>query len=136
MGLIFRLVVKIFSFFSEVFVSLNKQNKDRRLRNKIIGAHDLEIEKLDKSDAKKELDELFKVYIQILDKNHEYYKTYILGPSKEHLFYELSRKFANFEKPIFNKKAMDVCNLQELYLFTYQLGILFYTVVNFDVEKN
>ena len=136
MGLIFRLVVKTFTFFSEVFVSLNKQNKDRKLRNKIIRAHDLEIEKLDKSNAKKELDELFKVYIQILDKNHEYYKKYILGSSKEHLFYELSRNFANFEKPIFNKKAMDVCNLQELYLFTYKLGILFYTVVNFDVEKN
>jgi len=136
MGLIFRLVVKTFTFFSEVFVSLSKQNNDKRLRRKIIRAHDLEVEKLDKSEAKKELDELFKVYNQILDKNHEYYKEYILGPSKERLFYDLSTKFVNFNKPIFNKKAMDVCTLEELYLFTFQLGILFYTVVNFDVEKN
>jgi hypothetical protein len=136
MGLIFRFFLHIFDLFGGAFEALDKRNKDKVLRKKIFKAHDLEIEKLDKSEAKKELDELYKVYIQILDKNHEYYKEYILGPSKENLFYDLSTKFVNFDKPIFNKKAMGVCTVQELYLFTFQLGILFYTVVNFDVEKN
>ena len=135
MGLIFRLVINIITFFQEVFASLDKQYKEKRLRNKIINAQNLEIEKLDKSEAEKELYVLTKVFRQILDKNHEYYRDYILGPSKKQtqLFYALSSKHLDYKNPIFNKRAMDICTVEELYLFSFILGKLFYKAV-YDLE--
>ena len=84
--------------------------------------------------------DLSKLFSEVLDRDHEFYKKYIKEEPKDlnlvtDMFDALSSKYFNTSDPIFNKRAMNICHVQELYGLTFQLGILFYKVVNFDQEK-
>lgn len=140
MGLLFRLLNYLFKFFNDSFESINTKNKDSKLRSKIIDANNLKIEDLNKKEAEKKLKDLSKLFGEVLDRDHEFYKKYINKEPKDFnlvtdMFDALSSKYFNTTDPIFNERAMNICHVQELYGLTFQLGILFYKVVNFDQEK-
>jgi len=130
MGLIFRLIIytfeSLFNFFTESFNLLS----DQKLRKDIIKVQDLDIYTLNKNEADKEFKKRFKVFALILDKNHNFFKEYVENKSNnEHIWDGLSRKYLNFNDPIFNKRALRVCTAEELYFFSMNLGVLFYRVV-------
>jgi len=140
MGLLFRLLKYLFKFFNDSFESINTKNKDSKLRSKVVNANNLKIEDLNKKEAEKKLKDLSKLFGEVLDRDHEFYKKYIQDKPKEpnvftDMLYAASTRYLNFHDPIFNKRAMNICHVQELYGLTFQLGILFYKVVNFDQEK-
>ena len=140
MGLLFRLLNYLFKFFNDSFESINTKNKDSKLRSKVIDANNLKIEDLNKKEAEKKLKDLSKLFGEVLDREHDFYKKYIKEEPKDlnlvtDMFDALSSKYFNTSDPIFNKRAMNICHVQELYGLTFQLGTLFYKVVNFDQEK-
>jgi hypothetical protein len=140
MGLLFRLLKYLFKFFNDSFESINTKNKDSKLRSKVVNANNLKIEDLNKKEAEKKLKDLSKLFGEVLDRDHEFYKKYIKDKPKEpnvftDMLHAASTRYLNFHDPIFNKRAMNICHVQELYGLTFQLGILFYKVINFDQEK-
>ena len=140
MGLLFRLLKYLFKFFNDSFESINTKNKDSKLRSKVVDANNLKIEELNKKEAEKKLKDLSKLFGEVLDRDHEFYKKYIQDKPKEpkvftNMLNAASTRYLNFHDPIFNKKALNICHVQELYGLTFQLGILFYKVVSFDQEK-
>ena len=59
------------------------KNKDKVLRKKILDLQSLELtEKITKKEAEKYVQPLYNIFIQILDKDHEFYKEIILGELK------------------------------------------------------
>ena len=140
MGLLFRLLKYLFKFFNDSFDSINTKNKDTKLRRNVVDANNLKIEELNKKEAEKKLKDLSKLFGEVLDRDHEFYKKYIQDKPKEpkvftDMLYAASTRCLNFHDPIFNKKALNICHVQELYGLTFQLGILFYKVVSFEQEK-
>ena len=150
MGLIFRFFLHIFNLFGDVFKVLDKQNKDKVLRKKILDIQKLELtEKITTKEAVKYLQPFYNVFIEILDKDHEFYKEIILGelksedifPNKiDNIFYNLSFKYTNLQNPIFNKRALSICTASELYTYCFKLGILLMgdlpNKLIIDTEKN
>lgn len=150
MGLIFRFFLYIFDYFRRAFEGLDKQNKDKVLRKKILDLQSLELtEKITKKEAEKYVQPLYNIFIQILDKDHEFYKEIILGELKsddifsnkrDKIFYNLSHKYNKLENPIFNKRALSICTASELYTYSFKLGILLMDDLPrkliIDTEKN
>ena len=136
MGLIFRFFLHIFNLFGDVFKVLDKQNKDKVLRKKILDIQNFEInKKINEKEAKKIIDNLFKVFFEILDIDHEFYKESVLEGLKLNngllnMFDDLSGKYLNIENSIFNKRALSICTAGELYSFCFKLGTL-----SFEMEK-
>ena len=130
MGLIFRFFLHIFNLFGDIFKVLDKQNKDKVLRKKILDIQNFEInKKINEKEAKKIIDNLFKVFFEILDIDHEFYKESVLEGLKLNngllnMFDDLSGKYLNIENSIFNKRALSICTAGELYTFCFKLGTL------------
>ncbi len=130
MGLIFRFFLHIFNLFGDVFKVLDKQNKDKVLRKKILDIQNFEInKKINEKEMIKIVNDLYPVFYEILDKDHEFYKEMVQErlESKNWLFDMfdgLSGKYLNTENSIFNKRALSICTAKELYTFCFKLGIL------------
>ena len=136
MGLIFRFFLHIFNLFGDVFKVLDKQNKDKVLRKKILEIQNFEINnKINEKEAKKITNDLFKVFFEILDMDHKFYKEMVQEGLKSengllNMFDGLSGKYLNTENSIFNKRALSICTAGELYTFCFQLGLLSFEMQN------
>ena len=136
MGSIFRFFLHIFNLFGDVFKVLDKQNKDKVLRKKILDIQNFEInKKINEKESKKIIDDLFKVVFEILDIDHEFYKESVqeglkLNNGLLNMFDDLSGKYLNIENSIFNKRALSICTAEELYTFCFKLGTLSFEMQN------
>lgn len=130
MGLIFRFFLHIFNLFGDVFKVLDKQNKDKVLRKKILDIQNFEInKKINEKEMNKIVNDLYTVFFEILDKDHEFYKERVQERLKSKnwlsdMFDGLSGKYLNTENSIFNKRALSICTAKELYRFCFKLGTL------------
>mgnify|MGYP006265835117 FL=1 len=75
------------------------------------------------------VNDLYTVFYEILDKDHEFYKEMVQERLKSKnwlldMFDGLSGKYLNTENSIFNKRALSICTAKELYTFCFKLGIL------------
>ncbi len=136
MGLIFRFFLHIFNLFGDVFKVLDKQNKDKVLRKKILDIQNFEInKKIYEKEMKKIIKDSYKVFYEILDKDHEFYKEIVQDGLKSKnglldMFVGLSGKYFNIENSIFNKRALSICTAGELYSFCFKLGIISFAMEN------
>ena len=136
MGLIFRFFLYIFNLFGDVFKVLDKQNKDKVLRKKILDIQNFEInKKINEKEMEKIVNDLNKVFYEILDKDHEFYKEMVQEGLKSKnglmdMFAGLSGKYLNIENSIFNKRALSICTAGELYTFCFKLGTLSFEMQN------
>ena len=136
MGLIFRFFLHIFNLFGDVFKVLDKQNKDKVLRKKILDIQNFEInKKINEKEMEKIVNDLYKVFYEILDKDHEFYKEMVQEGLKSKnglldMFAGLSGKYLNIESSIFNKRALSICTAGELYTFCFKLGTLTFEMQN------
>jgi len=136
MGLIFRFFLYIFDLFGASFEALDKRNKDKVLRKKILDIQNFEInKKINEKEMKKIVNDLYKVFYEILDKNHEFYKEMVQEGLKSkngllNMFDGLSGKYLNIENSIFNKRALSICTAGELYTFCFKLGTLSFEMEN------
>ena len=136
MGLIFRFFLYIFNLFGDVFKVLDKQNKDKVLRKKILDIQNFEInKKINEKEMNKIVNDLYTVFYEILDKDHEFYKEMVQERLKSKnwlfdMFDGLSGKYLNTENSIFNKRALSICTAKELYTFCFKLGTLSFEMQN------
>ena len=136
MGLIFRFFLHIFNLFGDVFKVLDKQNKDKVLRKKILDIQNFEInKKINEKEMNKIVNDLYTVFFEILDKDHEFYKERVQERLKSKnwlsdMFDGLSGKYLNTENSIFNKRALSICTAKELYTFCFKLGTLSFEMQN------
>ena len=136
MGLIFRFFLYIFDLLSVAFEALDKRNKDKVLRKKILDIQNFEInKKINEKEMKKIVNDLYKVFYEILDKDHEFYKEMAQEGLKSkngllNMFDGLSGKYLNIENSIFNKRALSICTAGELYTFCFKLGTLSFEMEN------
>ena len=136
MGLIFRFFLHILNLFGDVFKVLDKQNKDKVLRKKILDIQNFEInKKINEKEMEKIVNDLNKVFYEILDKDHEFYKEMVQEGLKSKnglmdMFAGLSGKYLNIENSIFNKRALSICTAGELYTFCFKLGTLTFEMQN------
>ena len=136
MGLIFRFFLYVFDLLSVAFEALDKRNKDKVLRKKILDIQNFEInKKINEKEMKKIVNDLYKVFYEILDKDHEFYKQMAQEGLKSkngllNMFDGLSGKYLNIENPIFNKRALSICTAGELYTFCFKLGTLSFEMEN------
>ena len=136
MGLIFRFFLYIFNLFGDVFKVLDKQNKDKVLRKKILDIQNFEInKKINEKEMDKIVNDLYTVFYEILDKDHEFYKEMVQERLKSKnwlldMFDGLSGKYLNTENSIFNKRALSICTAKELYTFCFKLGTLSFEMQN------
>ena len=136
MGLIFRFFLHIFNLFGDVFKVLDKQNKDKVLRKKILDIQNFEInKKINEKEMNKIVNDLYTVFFEILDKDHEFYKEMVQERLKSKnwlsdMFDGLSGKYLNTENSIFNKRALSICTAGELYTFCFKLGTLTFEMQN------
>ena len=136
MGLIFRFFLRIFNLFGDVFKILDKQNKDKVLRKKILDIQNFEInKKINEKEMDKIVNDLYTVFYEILDKDHEFYKEMVQERLKSKnwlldMFDGLSGKYLNTENSIFNKRALSICTAKELYTFCFKLGTLSFEMQN------
>ena len=136
MGLIFRFFLRIFNLFGDVFKVLDKQNKDKVLRKKILDIQNFEInKKINEKEMNKIVNDLYTVFYEILDKDHEFYKEMVQERLKSKnwlldMFDGLSGKYLNTENSIFNKRALSICTAKELYTFCFKLGTLSFEMQN------
>ena len=136
MGLIFRFFLYIFDLLSVAFEALDKRNKDKVLRKKILDIQNFEInKKINEKEMKKIVNDLYKVFYEILDKDHEFCKEMVQEGLKSkngllNMFDGLSGKYLNIENSIFNKRALSICTAGELYTFCFKLGTLSFEMQN------
>ena len=136
MGLIFRFFLHIFDLLGVSFEALDKRNKDKVLRKKILDIQNFEInKKINEKEMKKIVNDLYKVFFEILDKDHEFYKEMVQEGLKSkngllNMFDGLSGKYLNIENSIFNKRALSICTAGELYTFCFKLGMLSFEMEN------
>ncbi|MBT6232601.1 MAG: hypothetical protein HOI51_04395 [Nitrosomonadales bacterium] len=136
MGLIFRFFLYIFDLLSVAFEALDKRNKDKVLRKKILDIQNFEInKKINEKEMKKIVNDLYKVFYEILDKDHEFYKEMVQEGLKSkngllNMFDGLSGKYLNIENSIFNKRALSIFTAGELYTFCFKLGTLSFEMQN------
>ena len=136
MGLIFRFFLYIFDLLSVAFEALDKRNKDKVLRKKILDIQNFEInKKINEKEMKKIVNDLYKVFYEILDKDHEFCKEMVQEGLKSkngllNMFDSLSGKYHNIENSIFNKRALSICTAGELYTFCFKLGTLSFEMQN------
>lgn len=136
MGLIFRFFLHIFDLLGVSFEALDKRNKDKVLRKKILDIQNFEInKKINEKEMKKIVNDLYKVFYEILDKDHEFYKEMAQEGLKSkngllNMFDGLSGKYLNIENSIFNQRALNICTAGELYTFCFKLGTLSFEMEN------
>ena len=136
MGLIFRFFLHIFNLFGDIFKVLDKQNKNKVLRKKILDIQNFEInKKINEKEMNKIVNDLYTVFFEILDKDHEFYKEMVQERLKSKnwlldMFDGLSGKYLNTENSIFNKRALSICTAKELYTFCFKLGTLSFEMQN------
>lgn len=136
MGLIFRFFLYIFDLLSVAFEALDKRNKDKVLRKKILDIQNFEInKKINEKEMKKIVNDLYKVFYEILDKDHEFYKEMVQEGLKSkngllNMFDGQSGKYLNIENSIFNKRALSIFTAGELYTFCFKLGTLSFEMQN------
>ena len=122
--------------FGDVFKVLDKQNKDKVLRKKILDIQNFEInKKINEKEMNKIVNDLYTVFYEILDKDHEFYKEMVqeglkLKNGLLDMFDGLSGKYLNIENSIFNKRALSICTAGELYTFCFKLGTLSFEMQN------
>lgn len=136
MGLIIRFFLHIFDLLGVSFEALDKRNKDKVLRKKILDIQNFEInKKINEKEMKKIVNDLYKVFYEILDKDHEFYKEMAQEGLKSkngllNMFDGLSGKYLNIENSIFNQRALNICTAGELYTFCFKLGTLSFEMEN------